>query len=192
MPLLEVITTQETHPQVTATVVGYGKKLGKTVIVVNDGPGFYANRILSPYINEAGLLLDQGVAVDIIDKALVEFGFPVGPVTLIDEVGLDVAVKAGKIMADAFPDRMQPAKSIQAVVAAGRYGRKSRKGFYSYDKEGKKGDVDQSVYSLFLATRQIPVTQSIATSAAADAPAHPEMPAIQIQQRAVLAMLNEA
>jgi 3-hydroxyacyl-CoA dehydrogenase/enoyl-CoA hydratase/3-hydroxybutyryl-CoA epimerase len=78
MPLLEVITTPETHPQVTATVVGYGKKLGKTVIVVNDGPGFYANRILSPYINEAGLLLDQGVAVDIIDKALVDFGFPVG------------------------------------------------------------------------------------------------------------------
>ncbi len=191
MPLLEVITTPDTHPQVTATVVGYGKKLGKTVIVVNDGPGFYANRILSPYINEAGLLLDQGVAVDIIDKALVEFGFPVGPITLIDEVGLDVAVKAGTIMAEAFPDRMQPAKSIQAVVAAGRYGRKSKKGFYTYDKDGKKGDVDQGVYSLFLATRQIPVVQSIATTSS-DVPAHPEMPAIQIQQRVVLAMLNEA
>jgi 3-hydroxyacyl-CoA dehydrogenase/enoyl-CoA hydratase/3-hydroxybutyryl-CoA epimerase len=192
MPLLEVITTQETHPQVTATVVGYGKKLGKTVIVVNDGPGFYANRILSPYINEAGLLLDQGVAVDIVDKALVEFGFPVGPITLIDEVGLDVAVKAGKIMAEAFPDRMQPAKSIQAVVAAGRYGRKSKKGFYSYDKEGKKGDVDQSVYGLFLPARQIPVAQTITSTTSIDTPSSPEMPAIQIQQRAVLAMLNEA
>ena len=133
MPLLEIIPTSNTHPQVTATAVAYGKKLGKTVIVVNDGPGFYANRILSPYINEAAILLDQGVAVDIVDKALVDFGFPVGPITLIDEVGLDVATKAGKIMADAYPDRMRPAKSIQAVVAAGRYGRKSKKGFYSYD-----------------------------------------------------------
>jgi len=191
MPLLEVITTPDTYPQVTATVVAYGKKLGKTVIVVNDGPGFYANRILSPYINEAGILLDQGVAVDIIDRALVDFGFPVGPITLIDEVGLDVATKAGKIMAEAYPERMQPAKSIQAVVAAGRYGRKSKKGFYSYDKEGKKSDVDQSVYSVFLASGSIPVTPSI-TPAPADQPARPEMPSVQIQQRTVLAMLNEA
>ncbi|HUQ98996.1 MAG TPA: 3-hydroxyacyl-CoA dehydrogenase NAD-binding domain-containing protein, partial [Gemmatimonadaceae bacterium] len=180
MPLLEVITTPETHPQVTATVVAYGKKLGKTVIVVNDGPGFYANRILSPYINEAGLLLDQGVAVDIIDRALVDFGFPVGPITLIDEVGLDVATKAGKIMAEAYPDRMDPAKSIQAVVAAGRYGRKTKKGFYSYDAEGKKGEVDQSVYGLFLAPGTIPVVKSIAPQSE-QAPSEPEMPAVQIQ-----------
>ncbi len=191
MPLLEVITTPQTHPQVTATVVAYGKKLGKTVIVVNDGPGFYANRILSPYINEAGILLDQGVAIDIVDKALVDFGFPVGPITLIDEVGLDVATKAGKIMAEAYPDRMLPAKSIQAVVAAGRYGRKSKKGFYSYDKEGKKSDVDPSVYGVFLAPGSIPVAPSI-TPASAEPPSIPEMPAVQIQQRTVLAMLNEA
>jgi 3-hydroxyacyl-CoA dehydrogenase / enoyl-CoA hydratase / 3-hydroxybutyryl-CoA epimerase len=192
MPLLEVITTPTTYPQVTATAVAYGKKLGKTVIVVNDGPGFYANRILSPYINEAGILLDQGVAVDIIDKALVDFGFPVGPITLIDEVGLDVATKAGKIMAEAFPDRMQPARSIQAVVAAGRYGRKSKKGFYSYDNEGKKGEVDPSVYSLFLASGSIPMVKSIATPSPTEGAERPEMPAVQIQQRTVLAMLNEA
>lgn len=194
MPLLEVITTAETHPQVTATAVAYGKKLGKTVIVVSDGPGFYANRILGPYINEAGILLDQGVAIDIIDKALVDFGFPVGPITLIDEVGLDVATKAGKIMAEAFPDRMQPAKSIQAVVAAGRYGRKSKKGFYTYDKEGKKGEVDQSVYALFLTPGSIPMVKTVAPPVGAEAQAQgrPEMPAVQIQQRTVLAMLNEA
>jgi len=191
MPLLEVIATSKTHPQVTATAVAYGKKLGKTVIVVNDGPGFYANRILSPYINEAGILLDQGVAVDIIDKALVDFGFPVGPITLIDEVGLDVATKAGKIMAEAYPDRMAPAKSIPAVVAAGRYGRKSKKGFYTYDKEGQKGDVDPSVYALFLAPGSIPVVTSIAPQSN-EPPKWPEMPAVQIQQRTVLAMLNEA
>ena len=191
MPLLEVIATTKTHPQVTATAVAYGKKLGKTVIVVNDGPGFYANRILSPYINEAGILLDQGVAIDIVDKALVDFGFPVGPITLIDEVGLDVATKAGKIMAEAYPDRMAPAKSIPAVVAAGRYGRKSKKGFYTYDKEGQKGDVDPSVYALFLAPGSIPVVTSIAPQSN-EPPKWPEMPAVQIQQRTVLAMLNEA
>ena len=190
MPLLEVITTPDTYPQVTATVVAYGKKLGKTVIVVSDGPGFYANRILAPYINEAGILLDQGVAVDIIDKALTDFGFPVGPITLIDEVGLDVATKAGKIMGDAFPDRLQPAKSIQAVVAAGRYGRKSKKGFYLYDKEGKKGEVDPSVYGIFL-SGSIPVAPSL-TSSESEGSSIPEMPAVQIQQRTVLAMLNEA
>lgn len=191
MPLLEVITTEETLPQVTATVVAYGKKLGKTVIVVNDGPGFYANRILSPYINEAGLLLDQGVAVDIIDRALVEFGFPVGPIMLIDEVGLDVASKAGKIMAEAFPERLQPARSIQAVAGAGRYGRKSKKGFYSYDKEGKKGDVDPGVYALFLTPGSIPVARTI-VGPILEAQGMPEMPAAQIQQRTVLTMLNEA
>jgi 3-hydroxyacyl-CoA dehydrogenase/enoyl-CoA hydratase/3-hydroxybutyryl-CoA epimerase len=191
MPLLEVITTPDTYPQVTATVVAYGKKLGKTVIVVSDGPGFYANRILAPYINEAGILLDQGVAVDIIDKALTDFGFPVGPITLIDEVGLDVATKAGKIMGDAFPDRLQPAKSIQAVVAAGRYGRKSKKGFYLYDKEGKKGEVDPSVYGIFLSSGSIPVAPSLTTSES-EGSSIPEMPAVQIQQRTVLAMLNEA
>ena len=191
MPLLEVITTPDTYPQVTATVVAYGKKLGKTVIVVSDGPGFYANRILAPYINEAGILLDQGVAVDIIDKALTDFGFPVGPITLIDEVGLDVATKAGKIMGDAFPDRLQPARSIQAVVAAGRYGRKSKKGFYLYDKDGKKGEVDPAVYGIFLSSGSIPVAPSL-TSSESEGSSIPEMPAVQIQQRTVLAMLNEA
>ena len=95
-------------------------------------------------------------------------------------------------MAEAFPDRMQPATSIQKVVAAGRYGRKSKKGFYTYDKEGKKGDVDPSVYSLFLAPGSIPVATTITSPGPADDPGPPEMPAIQIQQRTVLAMLNEA
>ena len=142
MPLLEIIVTPQTEPTVIATAVAYGKKLGKTVIVVNDGPGFYANRILSPYINEAGRLLDSGVSIEAIDRALVEFGFPVGPITLIDEVGIDVAAKAGAIMAEAFGGRMTPAQSLQRVIVAGRLGRKGKKGFYLYDENGKKGDVD--------------------------------------------------
>jgi len=187
MPLLEVITTQETGRDVTASAVAFGKKLGKTVIVVKDGPGFYVNRILTPYINEAGRLLDQGADIATVDKALVDFGFPVGPVTLVDEVGLDVASKAGKIMHDAFGERFSPAQSVQAVVGAGRFGRKSKKGFYLYDEEGKKGEVDQSVYQLLT-----PAARETPPSAGAEPRPRPEFPESEIQQRTVLPMLNEA
>jgi 3-hydroxyacyl-CoA dehydrogenase/enoyl-CoA hydratase/3-hydroxybutyryl-CoA epimerase len=175
MPLLEVIVTPETLPQVTTTVVAFGKHLGKTVIVVNDAPGFYVNRILAPYINEAGRLLDLGVAIDAIDRALVGFGFPVGPVTLLDEVGIDIAGKSGPIMAEAFGARMAPSQSLQRVVAAGRLGRKARKGFYQYDETGKKGEVDESVYDLLPTRNQRQV-----------------MPPEEIVRRCVFAMLNEA
>lgn len=187
MPLLEVIITPQTDRDVIASAVAYGKKLGKTVIVVNDGPGFYVNRILTPYINEAGRLLDQGAAIDAIDRALVDFGFPVGPVTLVDEVGLDVASKAGKIMHDAFGNRFAPAQSLQAVVGAGRFGRKSKKGFYLYDEEGKKGEVDQSVYPLLT-----PAARGTPPSEGAEPRHRPEFPVSEIQQRTVLPMLNEA
>jgi 3-hydroxyacyl-CoA dehydrogenase/enoyl-CoA hydratase/3-hydroxybutyryl-CoA epimerase len=187
MPLLEVIVTRETDRNVTATAVAYGKKLGKTVIVVNDGPGFYVNRILTPYINEAGRLLDQGASIDTIDRALVDFGFPVGPITLVDEVGLDVASKAGKIMHDAFGDRFSPAQSVQAVVGAGRYGRKSKKGFYLYDDEGKKGAVDESVYSLLT-----PAAREVLPSSEAPPPVRVEYTSEEIQKRTILPMLNEA
>jgi 3-hydroxyacyl-CoA dehydrogenase/enoyl-CoA hydratase/3-hydroxybutyryl-CoA epimerase len=187
MPLLEVITTAQTDRAVTASAVAYGKKLGKTVIVVNDGPGFYVNRILTPYINEAGRLLDQGASIDAIDKALVEFGFPVGPITLVDEVGLDVASKGGKVMHDAFGERFAPAQSLQAVFGAGRYGRKSKKGFYLYDEEGKKGDVDESIYPLL--TR---LARETPPSSDAQPHTRPQYPVAEIQQRTVLPMLNEA
>lgn len=175
MPLLEVIVTAETDPEVTATVVDFGKRLGKTVIVVNDGPGFYANRILTPYINEAGKLLDEGVSIDALDRALVEFGFPVGPVTLVDEVGIDVAGKAGQVMTAAFPDRMTPSESLRLVVESGRTGRKGKKGFYRYDETGKKLGVDESVYELLpTGTRRT------------------EVATVVMRDRTVLAMVNEA
>ncbi|HYW51502.1 MAG TPA: 3-hydroxyacyl-CoA dehydrogenase NAD-binding domain-containing protein, partial [Gemmatimonadaceae bacterium] len=175
MPLLEIITHPGNDSQVVVSAVSYGRKIGKTVIVVRDGPGFFANRVLSPYVNAAGLLLDEGVSIDAIDEALVKFGFPVGPVTLIDEVGLDVATKAGAIVAEAFGARMAPNESIQRVIRAGRLGRKGRRGFYLYDDVGKKGGVDSSVYEL------LPTGQKRTV-----------VPAARIVQRCVYAMLNEA
>jgi 3-hydroxyacyl-CoA dehydrogenase / enoyl-CoA hydratase / 3-hydroxybutyryl-CoA epimerase len=146
MPLLEIITHAGTAEWVTATCVEVGRKQGKTVIVVNDGPGFYTSRILAPYMNEAAYLLAEGADIAALDKALVEFGFPVGPITLLDEVGIDVAQKVGPIMEAAFGKRMMAPRALEKVVADGRLGRKNKKGFYSY--EGKRKEVDPTVYEL--------------------------------------------
>jgi 3-hydroxyacyl-CoA dehydrogenase/enoyl-CoA hydratase/3-hydroxybutyryl-CoA epimerase len=173
MPLLEVIVTPKTAPEATATAVALGKKQGKTVIVVRDGPGFYTSRILTPYMNEAARLLLEGARIDAIDRALVAFGFPVGPLQLIDEIGIDVGEKVGKILHAAFGARMEPAASLHAVLVAGRTGRKGKKGFYTYDGRTKR--VDETVYDLLPGGR-----------------ARKALPAAEIQERVVSQMVNEA
>jgi len=173
MPLLEVIVTPQTAPSATVTAVAYGKTLGKTVIVVNDGPGFYTTRVLSAYMNEAGRILDEGASIESIDEALVEFGFPVGPITLLDEVGIDVGGKVGLVLSDAFGERMAPPDGMRRIVASGRTGRKGGKGFYLYDDEGVKGPVDDSAYEVIGGERR-------------------DVPATEIVERCVLALVNEA
>ncbi|MFN8580571.1 MAG: 3-hydroxyacyl-CoA dehydrogenase NAD-binding domain-containing protein [Gemmatimonadaceae bacterium] len=139
MPLLEVIVTPQTAPDAIVSAVAYGRAIGKTVIVVNDAPGFFVNRILAPYLNEAGRLLDSGAAIDVVDRALVEFGFPVGPITLLDEVGLDIAGKSGAIFIDAFGERLAPSQSLRRVVESGRLGRKGKKVLPRRDRqEGRR------------------------------------------------------
>lgn len=175
MPLVEIITHAGTADWVTATAHAYAKKIGKTPIVVNDSPGFFVNRILSPYMAEAALLLQEGVRMEEIDRAMTEWGFPVGPVTLYDEVGLDVAQKAGKIMAAAFSDRMgNPPTVVDKMVESGRLGRKNAKGFYKFGDDGKKAGPDEAVYALF------------------GSPAKKEMGRDEIQERLGLIMVNEA
>jgi 3-hydroxyacyl-CoA dehydrogenase/enoyl-CoA hydratase/3-hydroxybutyryl-CoA epimerase len=173
MPLLEVIVTPRTSAEATVTAVAYGKRLGKTVIVVNDGPGFYTTRTLSAYMNEAGRLLDAGASVESIDDALVDFGFPVGPITLLDEVGIDVGGKVGLVLSEAFGARMAPSDAMRRIVEAGRTGRKGGSGFYRYDAGGAKGKVDASVYEIIGGTRR-------------------EIARSEIVERCVLAMVNEA
>jgi 3-hydroxyacyl-CoA dehydrogenase/enoyl-CoA hydratase/3-hydroxybutyryl-CoA epimerase len=147
MPLLEVITTDRTAKETVVTVVAFGRRMGKTVIVVQDRPGFFINRILSPYMNETGHLLAAGAPIEDLDRAMMRWGFPVGPVTLLDEVGLDVAVKAGGVMHAAFGDRLAPAIRMDTLVQAGRLGRKNGKGFFAYEG-GKKQGVAEEVYGL--------------------------------------------
>jgi 3-hydroxyacyl-CoA dehydrogenase / enoyl-CoA hydratase / 3-hydroxybutyryl-CoA epimerase len=175
MPLLEVIATGETDDDAIVTAVAYGKQIGKTVIVVNDAPGFYTTRILSAYMNEAGRLLDEGASIDAVDGALAAFGFPVGPITLLDEVGIDVGGKVGLVLSEAFGARMTPSDSLRRVVESGRTGRKGRRGFYLYDEAGKKGEVDPSVYEVLPGGAQ-----------------RRDVPMDEIQRRCVLAMVNEA
>jgi len=151
MPLLEVIRTAKTDPSVVATAVAVGKKQGKTVIVVNDGVGFYTTRVLGPYLNEACWLLLEGAPVDVIDQALVDWGFPVGPLMLLDEVGIDVAAHVGGVMLEAFGDRVEPPRAIGTVMTDDRKGRKNGKGFYLYgeqaDRAGKGKHVDPTIYT---------------------------------------------
>jgi 3-hydroxyacyl-CoA dehydrogenase / enoyl-CoA hydratase / 3-hydroxybutyryl-CoA epimerase len=172
MPLLEVIPTLASAPDMVVTAVRFGRRMGKTVIVVADRPGFWVNRILSPYLNEAGHLLQEGVPIGLIDRVMTSFGFPVGPVALLDEVGLDVAEKAGGVMHEAFGERMKPAGALGRLIGGSRLGRKNGRGFYQY-KEGHKAGPDNGVYAL-LNVRPVD--------------ADPEL----VQRRLVYSMLNEA
>jgi 3-hydroxyacyl-CoA dehydrogenase/enoyl-CoA hydratase/3-hydroxybutyryl-CoA epimerase len=173
MPLLEIIATEKTSKEVVATAVAVGKKQGKTVIVVGDGPGFYTSRVLGPYMNEAAQLVVEGAAIEELDRAVVAFGFPVGPITLLDEVGIDVGAKVGHILHEAFGDRMAPPGALSDVVKSGRLGRKNKKGFYTYD--GKEKRVDPTVYGLVPGGR-----------------ARRRFPVEELQERVVFPMVNEA
>ena len=177
MPLLEVIRGKKTDNETVVTTVALGKKIGKTVIVVNDGVGFYTSRILAPYVGEAGFILAEGAPVEEIDKALTDFGFPVGPMQLLDEVGIDVGGKVAHIMQDAFGERMKPPEGFAKLVESGRLGRKARKGFYLYEDGAAKGPkvVDKTVYDLMPNGHK-----------------HVSQPLSDIAERCVLQMVNEA
>ncbi|GJG87148.1 fatty acid oxidation complex subunit alpha [Gemmatimonadetes bacterium T265] len=190
MPLLEIVRTAESAPEAVATAVAYGRQLGKTVIVVGDGPGFYVNRILAPYLNEAGWLLDVGVPVERIDAALVGWGFPVGPFQLMDEVGFEVAARAGQVVADAFGARLTPAPALQRVLESGRAGRKGRQGFYRYDANGRRAGVDASVYAI-AGVRPLSGV-ALGTERVADGAPPSPYGAAPIVERTVYPMLDEA
>ncbi len=175
MPLLEVIPHAGTDPEVAATAVAFGRAQGKTPIVVGDCAGFYVNRILAPYLYEAMRLLGEGVAIDQVDRALVRFGFPVGPFKLLDEVGIDISAKVAPILHEAYGERMRPVQSTERMIAAGRLGRKSGSGFYDYSAGRHKGRrVDERVYDLL------------------DVSPETAMDPDDIADRVVLPMLNEA
>ena len=173
MPLVEIIPHEGTSEDVIARTVSFARKQGKTPIVVKDKAGFYVNRILAPYVNEAANLLLAGEPIEKIDQALVEFGFPVGPLALLDEVGVDIGSKIAPILEKELGERFKAPDAFARMIEAKRLGRKTGRGFYNY--QGKKGkQVDESVYELL----------GITTS--------PKLNKQEIANRCVAQMLNEA
>jgi len=152
MPLLEIIKTDQTSEETLATCFELGMRQGKTCIVVNDAPGFYVNRILAPYINEVLLMIEEGAKIETIDKALKKKGMPVGPIVLLDEVGIDVGahVMSGD-MTDFVTQRegVTMSEGLPKMFEAGLYGKKNKKGFYKYNDKGKKTGVNEDVYQYF-------------------------------------------
>lgn len=147
MPLIEVIRGEKTSDQTTATIFNLCKKLGKIPVVMKDGPGFVVNRLLLPYLNESMYLMQEGYSIEDIDRAYLEYGMPMGPCHLLDEIGIDVAVKVSKIFHQAFGDRAKPSEVMEKTGKSGRLGKKNKKGFYKYDSRGKKTVPDTSIYT---------------------------------------------
>jgi len=145
MPLIEIITTEFTSQQTLVSTLEFAKKLGKTPVIVKDAPGFLVNRILLGYINEAGRLLDEGGSIEEIDRFATNFGLPMGPFTLSDEVGLDVGVKVLHVLESGLGARFKPVKIFDEVLAQKFLGKKSGKGFYIHDK---KKEINPQVQSL--------------------------------------------
>ena len=173
MPLVEVIAHETTAPWAVATAVAFGRALRKIVIAVRDSPGFWVNRILAPYLRESWLLLEEGVAPEALDSAMTEFGFPVGPLTLLDEIGLDVVQESSRALHAAFGERLKPMDGVTRMVEAGRLGRKAERGLFKYHR-GKKGRIDASSCEIIGVTAGPPVSDS------------------DITRRLVYSFLNEA
>jgi 3-hydroxyacyl-CoA dehydrogenase/enoyl-CoA hydratase/3-hydroxybutyryl-CoA epimerase len=171
MPLLEMIRGEKTSDQTVVSSVAFAHATRKLPIVVNDCYGFYTSRSVAAYIREALQCLNDGATVEDIDGAMEAFGMPVGPITLLDEVGHDVGAHVLSIMKEAYPDRFSE-DLTKITVDDNRLGRKNQRGFFAYDK-GKKTGVDESVYSLFTERRNLDISKS------------------EVQQRIVMALINE-
>jgi 3-hydroxyacyl-CoA dehydrogenase/enoyl-CoA hydratase/3-hydroxybutyryl-CoA epimerase len=173
MPLVEIITHEKATKETIDTLVKWVLDVKKTPIVVKDGPGFLVNRILAPYLNEAAFLLEEGVSVEELDEAALNFGMPMGPCRLMDEIGLDVCVKVGKIMHDGLGERAIPSTLSTKLYESKLLGKKNGKGFYLYDEKGKVTGKNPDAGKI-LSTRKVRKNET------------------EIQMRLFLPMVNEA
>lgn len=171
MPLVEVIRAENTDQAALDTVVALTRRLKKTPVIVADTPGFLVNRILMPYLAEAVGFVERGQSIPAIDKAARDFGMPMGPLELLDEIGMDIARKVAHVLLDAFGDRIPSLALIDRMVSEGALGKKANLGFYRYER-GRRAGVN-------------PALASLATSREAVPPA-------EIADRMVDAMVNEA
>ncbi len=173
MPLVEIITHSKIAPETIEALYKWVLAVKKTPVIVKDGPGFLVNRILMPYLNEAAYLLKEGVSIKAIDEASLAFGMPMGPCRLMDEVGIDVAVKVAKIMHQGLGARAKANELSAELEAAGLLGKKNNRGFYLYDENGKQSEINGELEK-FLPTSEKKMEQ------------------VEIQLRLFLPMINEA
>ena len=173
MPLVEIIRHDGVSEETINRLYKWVLDVKKTPIVVNDCPGFLVNRILAPFLNEAAYLLQEGVSIQAIDKAALNFGMPMGACRLMDEVGLDVCAHVGEIMEAGLGERAKANPLSHQAVDAGLLGKKNSKGFYEYDEKGKQGEINPEMLKL------LPKDQK-------------KMDETTIQMRLILPMINEA
>ena len=173
MPLVEIITHKKAAPETIEALYKWCLKVKKTPVIVKDGPGFLVNRILMPYLNEAGYLLEEGLSMKDLDQAALNFGMPMGPCRLLDEVGIDVGVKVAKIMHEGLGERAHPSKFSAKLIEKNFFGKKNAKGFYLYDEKGKVTGPNLEVELLLPDDKK-------------------KMTEIEIQMRLFLPMINEA
>ncbi|MBP9680408.1 MAG: enoyl-CoA hydratase/isomerase family protein [Bacteriovorax sp.] len=173
MPLVEIVVHSKVDPETVEALYKWVLRVKKTPVVVKDGPGFLVNRILMPYLNEAGYLLEEGVSVKDLDQAALNFGMPMGPCRLLDEVGIDVAVKVAKVMYEGLGERAHPTKASAKLAEKNFLGKKTSKGFYLYDEKGKVAGANLEVEELLPKEKK-------------------KMSEADLQMRLFLPMINEA
>ncbi len=173
MPLVEIVAHDKVAPETLEALYKFVLASKKTPVLCKDGPGFIVNRILIPYLNEASYLLMEGVPPQDVEEACLNFGMPMGPGRLLDEVGLDVAAKVGKILYDSLGERVRPIDLSDKITELGFLGKKNGKGFFLYDEKGKETGPNPEVMNL-LPKKKI------------------HMDEVEIQKRVFLPMINEA
>ncbi len=172
MPLVEVVQGAKTDPATVAALKSFAGKLGKTAVSTSDSPGFVVNRILAPYLFETIRLMEEGVPLQDIEDAMKKFGMPMGPLALLDEVGLDIATKVIHVLHDALGDRITPPNILGYIESNKLLGKKSGRGIYIWEN-GKRAGFNSELVAALNAT---PKTKSRS----------------EIQDRLVMAMINEA
>jgi len=172
MPLVEIIRGKKTSDEALTTSFQLAKMLGKTPVIVNDGPGFLVNRLLVPYMVEAISLLEEGISIKRLDTAMENFGMPMGPIELFDEVGIDVAYKVARILANSMGERMAESDLLHRLIDSGRLGKKNSLGFYTY--KGKDKVISRDVTDLIQVKTKTELTDT------------------ELVQRMIYPMVNEA